>query len=144
MTHMNNGQADDDADASFPPAVSSNADLRIKDDASDAAAPENFNSEQDDEAEQAQTVADDAIRGNADRTSAHESEHGGSTNPAQIEPDDAQDVVDHMNQMERSGKIDMDAYRGERSDDDEPETLGEGALEPDDVDSHGNRGGSGY
>ena len=56
-----------------------------------------------------------------------------------IDPDDAQDVVDHMNQMERSGRIDMDAYRGERSDDDEPETLGEAALEPDDIDSHGNR-----
>ena len=154
--------------SAYPSAVSSNADLRTKeDDDSDAAmtatgadidndhadespvdrsedAPENFNSEQDDEAAQAQTVSDDAIRGMADRGSTHESEHGGVTNPAQIEPDDAQDVVDHMNQMERSGKIDMDAYRGERSDDDEPDTLGEGALEPDDVDSHGNRGGKSY
>lgn len=98
-------------------------------------APENFNSEQDDEAAQAQTVSDDAIRNIPNA----ESEHGGTTNPAQIYPDDTQDVVDHMNQMERSGQIDMDAYRGERSDDDEPETLGEAALEPDDVDSHGNR-----
>jgi hypothetical protein len=116
------------------------------DDADDRSddAPENFNTEQDDEAAQAQTVADDAIRGIADRSSGSESEHGGSTNPAQIEPDDAQDVVDHMNQMERSGQIDMDAYRGERSDDDEPDTFGDAALEPDDVDSHGNRGGSGY
>lgn len=110
----------------------------------DQDAPENFNSEQDDEAAQAQTVSDDAIRGIADRSAARESEHGGSTNPAQIEPDDAQDVVDHMNQMERSGRVDMDAYRGERSDDDEPDTFGEAALEPDDVDSHGNRGGSNY
>lgn len=98
-------------------------------------APENFNSEQDDEAAQAQTVSDDAIRNMPNA----ESEHGGTTNPAQIYADDTQDVVDHMNQMERSGQIDMDAYRGERSDDDEPETLGEAALEPDDVDSHGNR-----
>ena len=144
----------------YPAAVSSNADLRMKDDNSDVAvtatgtdidhadsspvdksedAPETFNSEQDDEAAQAQTVADDAIRGISDRASAQESEHGGRTNPAQIDADDTQDVVDHMNQMERSGRIDMDAYRGERSDDDEPETLGEAALEPDDVDSHGNR-----
>jgi len=96
---------------------------------------ENYNSEQDDETAQAQTVSDDAIRNIPNR----ESERGGTTNPAQIYPDDAQDVVDHMHQMERSGQIDMDAYRGERSDDDEPETLGEAALEPGDVDSNGNR-----
>ena len=50
------------------------------------AAPETFNSEQDDEAAQAQTVSDNAIRGIADRASAHESGHGGATNPAQIAP----------------------------------------------------------
>ena len=107
-------------------------------------APENFNSEQDDEAAQAQTVSEDAMRGMAHRTTDQESEHGGATNPAQIDPDDAQDVVDHMNQMERSGRIDMDAYRGERSDDDEPDSSGAAALEPDDVDSHGNRGAGNY
>lgn len=104
--------------------------------------PESVNSEQDDEPAQAQTVSDDAIRAIADRSANLESEHGGATNPAQIDPDDTQDVVDHMNQMERSGQIDMDAYRGERSDDDEPDSFGESALEPDDVDSHGNRGGA--
>jgi hypothetical protein len=103
--------------------------------------PESVNSEQDDEPAQAQTVSDDAIRAIADRSANLESEHGGTTNPAQIDPDDTQDVVDHMNQMERSGQIDMDAYRGERSDD-EPDSFGESALEPDDVDSHGNRGGA--
>ena len=36
-------------------------------------------------------------------------------------------------------RIDVDAYRGARNDDDEPKTLGEAALEPDDIDSHGNR-----
>lgn len=128
----------------YSASVSSNADLD-NNDADDSAgvqsadAPESFNSEQDDEAAQAQTVSDDAIRGIAGRESAHESEHGGTTNPAQINADDTQDVVDHMNQMERSGRIDMDAYRGERSDDDEPDTMGEAALEPDDIDSHGNR-----
>jgi hypothetical protein len=101
--------------------------------------PESFNSEQEDEASQAQTVADDAIRGFADDYAGGETEHGGRSNPAQIDADDAQDVVDHMNQMERSGRIDMDAYRGERSDDDEPQTLGQSGLEPDDVDEHGNR-----
>lgn len=153
----------------YPASVNSNADLRIGEDdnARDAAmtatgedidndhaderpidrsqdASETFNSEQDDEDAQAQTVADDAIRGFADEEDSMESEHGGTANPAQIEPDDTQDVVDHMNQMQSSGRIDMDAYRGERSDDDEPETLGEAALEPDDVDSHGNKPHSRY
>ena len=104
--------------------------------------PELFNSEQDDEAAQAQTVSDDAIHAIANRSANLESEHGGTTNPAQIDPDDTQDVLDHMNQMERSGKIDMDAYRAERSDDDEPDSFGESALEPDDIDSGGNRGGT--
>lgn len=103
--------------------------------------PGSSNSAQDEEAAQAQTVSDDAIRAIADRSANLESEHGGTTNPAQINPDDTQDVLDHMNQMERSGKIDMDAYRAERSDDDEPDSFGESALDPDDIDSRGNRGG---
>ena len=39
------------------------------------------------------------------------------------------DLVDHMIQMERSGRIDMDAFRGERNDDDEPGIFGDGAEE---------------
>jgi hypothetical protein len=97
------------------------------------------NREQDDEDAQAQTVADDAIRGMAGvKADSEDSEHGGDTNPAQIVPDDAQDVVDHMEQMESSGLIDMDAYRGERNDDDESGMLGEGGMEPGDLDEHGN------
>jgi hypothetical protein len=97
------------------------------------------NTEQDDEDAQAQTVADDAIRGLAnDPESGENSEHGGTTNPAQIIPDDQQDVVDHMQQMERSGQIDMGAYRGERNDDDESEMLGPDGMEPGDLDEHGN------
>ena len=141
MTQIDNSRpigATPASDASAATAPNVSATDRSQD------APETFNSEQDDEAAQAQTVSEDAIRDIADRGSAHESAHGGATNPAQIDPDDAQDVVDHMNQMERSGRIDMDAYRGERSDDDEPDTFGEAALEPDDVDSHGNRSGTRY
>ena len=101
------------------------------------------NEEQEDESAQAQTVADDAIRGIPDAQFRNqESEHGGTTNPAQITPDDEQDVVDHMEQMERSGRIDMDAYRGERNDDDEAEMLGEGGMEPGDLDEHGAPRGS--
>lgn len=94
---------------------------------------------QDDEDAQAQTVADDAIRGLAnDSVMSEDSEHGGTTNPAQIIPDDQQDVVDHMLQMERSGTIDMGAFDGERNDDDESGMLGEGGMEPGDLDEHGN------
>jgi len=100
---------------------------------------ESQSQEQDDEDAQAQTVADDAMRGFAsDATVSSDSEHGGTTNPAQIIPDDDQDVVDHMQQMEKSGQIDMDAFRGERSDDDESGMLGEGGMEPGDLDEHGN------
>ena len=146
----------------YPATVSSNADLRVDETSEDAAAtatgldidndhaderpvkrsddaPDTYNAEHEDEAAQAQTVADDAIRGFADQHSGTESEHGGSTNPAQIGADDTQDVVDHMNQMERSGRVDMDAYRGERNDDDEAETLGQGGMEPEDMDEHGNK-----
>ena len=93
---------------------------------------------QDDEDAQAQTVAVDAIRAYADQADGEDSEHGGSTNPAQIIPDDAQDVVDHMQQMQRSGQIDMSAFDGERNDDDETDMLGEGGMEPGDLDEHGN------
>ena len=97
------------------------------------------NNEQEDESAQAQTVADDVVRGLANAQAQNEeSEHGGTTNPAQITPDDEQDVVDHMEQMETSGVIDMDAYRGERNDDDETGMLGEGGMEPGDLDEHGN------
>lgn len=85
--------------------------------------------EQDDELDQAQTVADDAIRGLADEQAEGESEKAPSSG-VDIVPEDAQDVVDHMNQMERSGVIDYDAYRGERSDDDEASTFGR--HDPDD------------
>lgn len=83
------------------------------------------NTEQDDEDAQAQTVAGDAMSGRASGPGASEnSGHGGTTNPAQIVSDDEQDVVDHMQQMEKSGLIDMDAYRGERSDDDRVRNAG--------------------
>lgn len=81
------------------------------------------NREQDDEDAQAQTVAD----------AARHSRRLGDSDKAKTgdESDDTQDLVDHMRQMERSGRIDMDAYRGERSDDDEDGELGPGGIEDD-------------
>ena len=93
------------------------------DDPRDDAAPETVNREQDDQEAQAQTVAEAARR---------ERPLGDSSKPpSRGEGDDAQDLVDHMIQMERSGRIDMGAYRGERSDDDEDGELGPGGIEDD-------------
>lgn len=94
----------------------------------DIDAPET--AEQDDEGAQAQTVADDAMRGLGDEQAEGDSEKAPSGDTAGIAPEDSQDVVDHMTQMERSGVIDYDAYRGERTDDDEASTFG--AHETDD------------
>ena len=86
-------------------------------------APEARNREQDDEAAQAQSVAE-AARREARLEDSDKKPSGDAS-------DDAQDLVDHMRQMERSGRIDMDAYRGERSDDDEEDELGPGGVEDD-------------
>lgn len=79
-------------------------------------APEAINREQEDEEAQAQTVGAEAHTSRALADS--------DKLPAAGDVDDAQDLVDHMRQMTRSGRIDMDAYRGERSDDDEEGLLG--------------------
>lgn len=87
------------------------------------------NSEQADEG-QAQDVADEAIarsRGPFDG-SAHdptvETEHGGRSNPAGIIADDVPDLIDTMNQMITSGRIDNGAFAGEPMMDDEEDQLG--------------------
>ena len=89
----------------------------------EADAHEARNREQDDEQAQAQSVAEAARR---DRPQEDSDKVGNGD-----ESDDVQDLVDHMRQMERSGRIDMDAYRGERSDDDEEDELGPGGVEDD-------------
>jgi len=86
-------------------------------------APEARNREQDDEEAQAQTVAEAARRARSLEDSRKAK--------ARSETDDVEDLVDHMRQMERSGRIDMDAYRGERSDDDEEDELGPGGVDDD-------------
>lgn len=91
-----------------------------------AESPDTDNREQYDEDAQAQTVADEILAARHDtRRKAAESRKpgGGSQN------DDVQDLVDHMKQMETSGRIDMDAYRGERNDDDEEGGLGRSGIE---------------
>ncbi|OYW16628.1 MAG: hypothetical protein B7Z39_00110 [Novosphingobium sp. 12-64-8] len=92
-------------------------------------APEVHNEEQDDEGEQAQSVADEAIgRATTVFGSDSETDHaGGDTEESGSTPD----LVDHMKQMVSSGRIDMSAFRGERSDDDEEGLYGEGGIEDD-------------
>ena len=81
------------------------------------------NDEQRDEGSQAQTVTDDARVRSTDLS--EDSERGGRTNPAQIIPDDTPDLVERMEEMNRSGRIDMDAFAGEPQMDDEESALGQ-------------------
>jgi hypothetical protein len=91
------------------------------------------NSEQAEAGTQAQDVADDARARALDLS--EESERGGRPNPAQIIPDDTEDLVEKMEAMNRSGRIDMDAYTGEPQMDDEEDSFGptEDADDEDDM-----------
>ena len=96
---------------------------------SEDSAPETFNSEQDDEDTQAQTFAEQALGRSASSFALEESEKvkGGIA-----DEDDIEDLVDHMNQMDSSGVIDMSAYRGEETMDDLEDRYGkENAAESD-------------
>ncbi|CAM5456052.1 hypothetical protein ACFSUK_23775 [Sphingobium scionense] len=88
------------------------------------------NSEQADTGTQANDVADDALGRTSDLS--EESEHGGRTNPAQIIPDDVPDLVDKMNEMNRSGRIDEGAFDGEPRMDDEDDGEEDEILNEDD------------
>jgi hypothetical protein len=81
----------------------------------DDLAPETVNDEQEDEDTQAQSVADQAQGRTASNAGLSDTEKvkGGIQ-----DEDDIEDVVDHMNQMDTSGTIDMSAYDGEETMDD--------------------------
>lgn len=85
-------------------------------------APETVNRSEEDEDAQSQTVAVDAALVDESPFGLEESIKVSSGSPE----DDVEDLVDHMRSMVRSGHIDMDAYRGERNDDDEEGALGPG------------------
>ena len=91
-------------------------------------APEAHNKSQDDAGEQAQTLADEAL-GRATEFEDGETEKPGHGDEA---GSSAPDLVDTMNQMVTSGHIDMGAFAGERSDDDEDGTYGKEADEDED------------
>ena len=90
----------------------------------DALAPETHNSEQDDSESQAQEIAEEARALTPDIERPTESEKG--RGDSGLMNDSTQDLIDHMNDMEQSGRIDMDAFRGEPNFDDEDDTYGEG------------------
>src|SRR5687768_9558701 len=79
-------------------------------------AAELHNAEQDDELEQAQTLADEALRGEARRPSPLDSVK--ADNEGELMDDSTQDLIDHMRDMEQSGRIDMGAFAGEPNHDD--------------------------
>ena len=88
-------------------------------------APETVNDEQEDESSQAQTVADEALDRSTSAFGLDDTEKVSTGD----ETDDVQDLVDHMHQMETSGRVDMSAFRGERNDDEEEGRYGEAAEE---------------
>ena len=87
-------------------------------------APETHNDEQDDHRSQAQKVAEQARSLTSETHSPTESEKG--PNSSGLMGDSTQDTVDHMRDMESSGRIDMGAFRGEPNMDDNAGKYGEG------------------
>ena len=85
----------------------------------DALAPENENSEQVDSYAQSQTVAQDAI----DRATSVLGANSDHVESAFNTPD-AQDLVDHMKQMDNGNTVDMSAYANEPNHDDNVDKYG--------------------
>lgn len=99
----------------------------------DSPPPEAHNNEQDPAGEQAQDVAEDAMREGSHTTSPLESTkpEPDAYDPA---PDSTGDLIDEMRRMEGEGRIDMSAFAGEPNHDDEPDTYGGETTDDDDTD----------
>jgi len=95
--------------------------------------PEVHNDEQDPVGQQAQDVAQDAMRESSHTTSPLESTKPASNgyDPA---PGSTGDLIDEMRRMEGEGRIDMSAFAGEPNHDDEPDTYGGVTTDDDDTD----------
>ncbi len=85
-------------------------------------AHETINREQDDEQSQAHDVTDDALEQDEGSPTESTKPKGG----AYDDDDSTQDLVDHMRDMESSGRVDMDAFEGEPDMDDREGKIGEG------------------
>lgn len=99
----------------------------------EAVAPETYNDEQEDESTQAQTLSEQARKRQPDEDRPTESRKAHDEN---ILDSSEQDLVDHMKDMEQSGRIDMDAYRGEDNLDDNEDKYGK-SKKVDDLPSDG-------
>lgn len=88
-------------------------------------APETHNDEQDDHRSQAQEVAEQAREPSQHVTSPTESSK--SPNSPDIMGNQVQDTIDHMRDMESSGRVDMGAYEGEPNHDDNVDKYGKGS-----------------
>ncbi len=91
-------------------------------------APELHNAEQDDELEQAQTVAAEARNKDAEASPLDSIKND---EPGEVMDDSSQDLIDKMRDMEQSGRIDMGAYRGEPNMDDNEDKYGDENREDD-------------
>ncbi len=98
-------------------------------------APETHNDEQDDERNQAQTVSGQAQATTSETASPTESTKG--DNKSGLMNDSTQDTVDHMRDMESSGRVDMGAFRGEDNHDDNEDKYGKAAKVDPDLPSDG-------
>lgn len=96
-------------------------------------APETHNDEQDDERSQAQTVARDA---QYERPHSPLDSTTGDMR-SEIMGDTEKDLIDTMREMDDTGQIDMDAYRGEPNYDDNEGKYGEAAKPDPDLPSDG-------
>ena len=83
-------------------------------------APETDNDEQEDERSQAQFVAEEARNKDGEASPLDSIKVTGG-----IDEDSTQDLIDHMRDMEQSGRIDMDAYAGEENLDDNEDKYGD-------------------
>jgi len=91
-------------------------------------APELHNAEQDDELEQAQTIAEQARYKDAEASPLDSVK---DDEPGEVMDDSSQDLIDKMRDMEQSGRIDMGAFRGEPNMDDNEDKYGEENREDD-------------
>jgi hypothetical protein len=89
-------------------------------------APELHNAEQDDHLSQAQEVAEEARNKDGDASPLDSVKVNGG-----IDDNSAQDLIDHMRDMEKSGRIDMGAFAGEPNMDDNEDKYGEDSKEDD-------------
>ena len=83
-------------------------------------APETHNEEQDDHLSQAQEIAEEALNRRSERSPLDSEKVNGG-----LDDDSTQDLIDHMRDMEQSGRIDMGAYAGEENLDDNEDKYGE-------------------